>query len=333
MSLRDALHASVASARWALPFLPGEERAAALIFQADQGTCDRVTRSIAQKLAAAPGPGMIVGVGRSYASWVDASRAYDEATAALAYRLISGPGRAFTYTQPRGDDPTVAAELKARCDRLCRATISGEVADGGDESTTLFFQGMEEAHLSPQRVRHELDTLFTEIIDEFASLGISAAALSRELDMDYYQGVKRLRTMEESRALLARISAQARLTLKDRNLPFPEWRAKDVQNYVARHYADKDLSLRTAAEGLSISASYLSKLVKKFLGRSFVEYVTACRIRHARELLTTTDLMTHEIAEAAGFSDAGYFSSLFRRHEGMTPSEFRRDRRGKSQPG
>jgi len=331
ISLREALHASVSSARWALPFLTSEDRAAALIFQADQGTCDLVTRSIAHKLAAAGGAGTIVGVGRTYASWVDASRTYDEAAAALAYRLVSGPGRAFTYTQPKGDDPTITAELKARCDRLWKATISGEVADGGEEAAA-FFQSLQEARLSPQRVRHELDALFAAVIDGFASLGISAASLSRDLNLDYYQSVKRLRTMEESKALLAQLSGHAKVALKTRNLPLPEWKAKDVQSYVARHYADKDLSLRSAAEGLSISASYLSKLVKRFLGQSFVEYVTACRIAQARELLATTDLMTHEIAEATGFADAGYFSSLFRRHEGVTPSEFRRDRRRKSTP-
>jgi two-component system response regulator YesN len=331
LSLHESLRTSISSARWALPFLPGEDLAAALIFQADQSTCDLVTKSIAQKLAAARGAATIVGVGRTYASWVDATRTYDEATAALAYRLVSGPGRAFMYTQPKGDEPTVTAELRARCDLLSRATISGVAAESEDESAALFFRSLEEARLSPQRVRHELDSLFAAIIDGFASLGISAASLSRDLDLDYYQSVKHLRTMEESMAFLARLSRHAKLALKDRNLPLPEWKARDVQSYVARHYADKDLSLSKAAEGLSISASYLSKLVKKFLGQSFVEYVTAVRIAQARELLSTTDLMTHEIAEATGFGDAGYFSSLFRRHEGITPSEFRRERRGESQ--
>jgi two-component system response regulator YesN len=332
VSLHESLRTSISSSRWALPFLPGEERAAALIFQADQDTCDIVTGSIAGKLAAARGASTIVGVGRTYASWVDASRTYDEATAALAYRLVSGPGRAFTYAQPKGDDPAVTAELKARCDRLSRATISGEAASGVDDATRQFFHSLEEARLSPQRVRHELDSLFAAIIDGFAGLGISAASLSRDLDLDYYQSVKHLRTMEESTALLARLCGHARLALKDRNLPLPEWKAKDLQSYVARHYSDKDLSLSSAAKGLSISASYLSKLAKRFLGQSFVEYVTAFRMAQARELLSTTDLMTHEIAEATGFGDAGYFSSLFRRHEGITPSEFRRQRRRKSTP-
>jgi two-component system, response regulator YesN len=326
-SLNEALRASISTARWALPFLPGEERAAALIFQADQATCDLVAEAIAGRLAASRDAATIVGVGRAYASWVDASRTYDEAVAALACRLASGPGRAFAYRQPRGDGPSLTAELKERCDGLSRAVISGELTGASDQSVVRFFQGLDDAHLSPQRVRHELDSLFASIIDGFAGMGISAASLSTDLDLDYYQSVKRLRTREESAALLTRLSAHAKLALKDRNLPIPEWKAKDVQSWVARHYADKDLSLGKAAESLSISASYLSKLAKKFLGQSFLEYVTAVRIAQARDLLSTTDLMTHEIAEATGFGDAGYFSSLFRRHEGITPSEFRKQRR------
>jgi two-component system response regulator YesN len=59
--------------------------------------------------------------------------------------------------------------------------------------------------------------------------------------------------------------------------------------------------------------------------------VTSVRMDRARELLSTTDLMAHEIAEATGFGDAGYFSSLFKRHEGKTPSEFRKERRRQGQ--
>jgi two-component system response regulator YesN len=68
---------------------------------------------------------------------------------------------------------------------------------------------------------------------------------------------------------------------------------------------------------------------KRHLDRSVVDYLIDYRMERAKELLTTSDLMTYEIAEATGYPDAQYFSTVFKRHIGITPTEFRAQRRGK----
>jgi two-component system, response regulator YesN len=87
--------------------------------------------------------------------------------------------------------------------------------------------------------------------------------------------------------------------------------------------------VQKVAHSLSISASYLSKLVKRYLDVSFVEYLTAFRMEKAMELLATTDLMSYEVAEAAGYADPRYFGALFKKHTARTPSEYRAERRRK----
>jgi two-component system, response regulator YesN len=324
-----SVESAAATARWALTFSTGDTRAAALVFQTDPATCGRVAAAIAGCLATSPGSRLTVGLGRTYPSWKDAPRAYDEAVAALAYRLVSTGGTAFSYAPAREDDPGRIADLKAQGDRVCRATVSGDTREAVEHATELL-HGLRDAGLSPQRVRHEVDALFASVIDSFGALGLSAASLSDGLGIDYYRSVERLRTAEELTALLTRLSEHSRLTLAARNLPAPRWKALDVREYVGRHFAEKDLSVQKVAESLSISASYLSKLVKRYFHQSFVEYLTACRIRRAQELLFATDLMTYEIAEATGYPDARYFSSLFKKQAGLTPSEYRARERRKS---
>jgi two-component system response regulator YesN len=148
--------------------------------------------------------------------------------------------------------------------------------------------------------------------------------------MDYDLVVQRLRTAEEARTLLGKLAAYAGSILDARNLPTPEWKVRDFKDYVARHYGEKSLSVQTVAASLSISASYLSKLVKRYLDRSVIDYLTEYRMERAKELLATSDLMTYEIAEATGYPDARYFSSSFRRHVGVTPTEYRGERRRKT---
>jgi two-component system response regulator YesN len=267
-------------------------------------------------------------VGRSCAEWTAAARSYEEAVAALSYRLVRGRAGVFHWVAAREEDPTALAELKRLTDVLCRSVLAGEAVEVEEKADTLL-RRLGQAGLSPQRIRHEIEALFDVLLDGFAALGISAATLSEDLGLDYDRGVDRLKTAEEVRGLLSRLSAYARSVLRVRNLPAPKWKSLDVQEYVARHYADRELSVQKVADSLSISASYLTKLAKRYLGVSFVEYLTAFRMEKAMEMLATTDLMSYEIAEATGYADARYFGALFKKHTGRTPSEYRVERRRK----
>jgi two-component system response regulator YesN len=174
-------------------------------------------------------------------------------------------------------------------------------------------------------VRHEIGGLFAAILDSFRDLGVTPETVSRDLAVDYDRTVERLRAVEEIRDLLARLSAYAGSVLTRRNLPAPQWKILDFKEHVARHYGEKNLTVQRVAENLAISSSYLSKLIKRHLGTSFVDFLTDFRLARAKELLGTTDLMTYEIAEATGYPDAHYFSTIFRKRLGITPSDFREE--------
>jgi two-component system response regulator YesN len=324
--LSSVIEKAVQPARHALSFSAGEDREAIIVFEPGPPSCDRVTAAIARSIAAAGDHRSIVGTGRTYENWVDAARTFEEASAALAYRLVWGPGKPFLYTQSREENPTSLDELKSARERLTRAVVSGDVEET-NARTADFHALLASAELSPQRVRHEVGALFAGILDAFGDLGVSPATVSEDLGIDYDRTVERLRTAEESRDLLARLSAYAASVLVQRNIPAPQWKVLDFKAYVARHYGEQSLSVRKVAESLAISASYLSKLIKRHLDTSFVDYLTDFRLARAKELLGTTDLMTHEIAEATGYSDAHYFSSIFKKRFGITPSDFREEGR------
>jgi two-component system response regulator YesN len=324
-SLSETL-AAAASARWALPFSTGQDRDAVLVFETDTKSCDRAAGQIASRVVEKRAA--TVGIGRAYESWLDASRTYQEAVAALSYRLIAAPVKAFRYSQAKEDDPVSLAELKARKDKLCRATVSGQTIENAWEDFLAMIRSME---LSPQRVRHEIGSLFASVLDAFGALGVSSLTVSSDLCIDYYSTVERLKTMEKTRSLLNRLSSYSAKVVDLRNLHVPEWKVLDIKDYVARHYS-QSLSVQKIAESLSISSSYLSKLAKRYLHASFVDYLTDYRLQRAKDLLGTTGLMTYEIAEKVGYPDARYFSSIFKKRLGMTPSEYRNERR-RDKPG
>ncbi|SER35303.1 two component transcriptional regulator, AraC family [Gracilibacillus ureilyticus] len=93
--------------------------------------------------------------------------------------------------------------------------------------------------------------------------------------------------------------------------------------YIRKHYREQDLTLESVASTLHVSAVYLSKMIKKELGQSYVHIVTQMRIKKAKELLRYSDLNIRDVAEEVGYDSQHYFSTAFKKEEGMSPKQFK----------
>lgn len=95
--------------------------------------------------------------------------------------------------------------------------------------------------------------------------------------------------------------------------------------YIRDHYMDENMSLNTVAQVANISANHFSAMFSQNVGQTFIEYLTFIRMEHAKELLRCTGKRSSEIAEEVGYKDAHYFSYLFKKTQGMTPSDYRKN--------
>ena len=96
--------------------------------------------------------------------------------------------------------------------------------------------------------------------------------------------------------------------------------------YLEEHFSDPNLMLQDAAEAVHLSQSHLSTIFSQETGVTFTQYLTALRMAKARELLENSGLRSSQIAQEVGYNDAHYFSYLFKKSTGMTPSEYRREK-------
>lgn len=97
----------------------------------------------------------------------------------------------------------------------------------------------------------------------------------------------------------------------------------EIKNYLDEHYTDK-ISLDDLAERFFINKFYLSKIFKETYGTTVNNYLISKRITRAKQLLRFTDMTVDEIGVAVGMGDANYFSRMFRKVEGSSPSEYRK---------
>ena len=93
--------------------------------------------------------------------------------------------------------------------------------------------------------------------------------------------------------------------------------------YVKEHYADQNLTVETMCKNLGVSAAYFSTIFKKETGKTFINYLTDYRMEQAVEFLMTGDDKTYVIAEKTGYSDPNYFSYVFKKQFGMSPSKYK----------
>jgi two-component system, response regulator YesN len=104
-------------------------------------------------------------------------------------------------------------------------------------------------------------------------------------------------------------------------------RKDDLVGYAARRIEerfDTDIALGDVAAELEVSESTLGRRMKQVTGCTFVEYATMVRVRKALEMLADPACRVSEVACKVGISDARYFSALFKRYTGFTPSRFRK---------
>ena len=93
-------------------------------------------------------------------------------------------------------------------------------------------------------------------------------------------------------------------------------------NYIDQHYAE-DLTLNMVADHVFLNREYLSRRFKQEVGSTFSEYLTTLRLKRAKELLETSALRISEVATQIGIPNISYFSTIFRREFGCSPSEIR----------
>ena len=97
----------------------------------------------------------------------------------------------------------------------------------------------------------------------------------------------------------------------------------EAKLYMAQHFQNPNLMLQDVARAVNMSNSRFSTVFSQQAGQTFTEYLVYLRLNKAKELLRTTGGKSSQIAREVGYNDAHYFSYIFKKNVGMTPSEYR----------
>jgi two-component system response regulator YesN len=117
------------------------------------------------------------------------------------------------------------------------------------------------------------------------------------------------------------------LICKNRQATTKSFVSKAIE-YVEEHYADEDLTIEVICRYLNVSAAYFSTVFKKETGKTFINYLKEYQMKRAVDMLEAGDEKTYIIAQKVGYADPNYFSYVFKKQYGVSPSKYRLNRIG-----
>ncbi|MEF3312141.1 response regulator [Paenibacillus sp. GYB004] len=132
--------------------------------------------------------------------------------------------------------------------------------------------------------------------------------------------------IEKGKQLRSHLQEQERPEEAALDLDLAEVRGEEtfprIVQYVKEHFREP-ISLPDIAGRFYMHPNYVSQLFKKEMNMSFTKFLADIRMEYAGELLRTTSLSVGDIAELSGYNDYFYFARFFKKHTGVTPTEYR----------
>ncbi|MFS0723599.1 helix-turn-helix domain-containing protein [Paenibacillus sp. 1P07SE] len=139
-----------------------------------------------------------------------------------------------------------------------------------------------------------------------------------------YEALKACRTVNDFKHFFEHyLSLLAQTVRNKKEASESDYMISFVKDYVESHYGE-DISLDLLSQKLNITNSYLSSYFKEKTGINLSEYTHTFRMGKAMEMLQSTDLKIQDIASLVGYLTVAPFNRAFKRHTGVTPTEYRR---------
>lgn len=139
---------------------------------------------------------------------------------------------------------------------------------------------------------------------------------------DYLSDLINMDSMESIRSWFVEKMKNAVANMTTGSSDHTHYLVKQALEYIENNYGT-DISLNEISEKLNISSYYFSKLFKEETNEGFIEYLTRRRVDRAKEMLKDPAKSIKEVGSECGYSDPNYFSRIFKKSTGMTPTEYK----------
>ena len=172
----------------------------------------------------------------------------------------------------------------------------------------------------------QLQLFFTEIFVEILRLARNyqlSPEQMKEFDIDIYNEIRKYSSLEAFGNGLLEMCIHLKNSIRRERTDSAKLITENAKRFISEHYSDVSLTVDRVCGELNVSPAYFSALFKKETGMSFVTYLTKIRMEQALNLLNSTDEKSYIIAGMVGYDEPNYFSYVFKKYYGVSPSKYR----------
>lgn len=278
--------------------------------------CDRFCK-YARKIIGAV---VTVGVGQICENIMDLPQSYSTAREAVSYRVIYGACRAVNIREIAPREKGEATAPDNELNALFKA-----IRLGTEENVTEAVDKYMKKVVFPEKSLQYHHIAVIEMTGALYRFSVNNGIADGNFPADMKDLYSSLLDLEPKalRNWLLEISQAFRISLINARSRSTQSFVIKGQEYVRNNYADDTLSLDSVCSALNVSNSYFSTIFKKETGKSFIGYLTDYRMEQASRLLIETNEKNYIIAKQVGYADPNYFSYVFKRQFGVSPSKYR----------
>lgn len=266
---------------------------------------------------------LIIGAGKIYETILNAYNSYCEALISLNYNIsLSSNGVCLFDDLATGNsmDSKNITEFYSRLENIISKRNMDEVRTILEELEPLIIQNY-------YLYDYDLKSFFYQL----ASIPVNILLKNNLRITDVFEDgvninniVNSVETIVEFKTRYIQIIEKVISFLEKKSDLYVRKDIEKIKRFINGHFCDSSISLNMIADTIGLTPAYVSKLFKQELGISYVEYITDLRINRARELLENHNYKIYEIAEMTGYTNTNYFISLFKKHVGVPPAEYRK---------
>lgn len=264
-----------------------------------------------------------IALGTVYSSLTSLPDSYEEALEALGYKFILGNNQNIFYEEIKERKENQASIIK-NIDQDIIYSIDFTDKDNIQREVTRLFSNIKSAgrdsYLYSQLI---VSSIYMSSIQTLNEVGGNMGEIFED-PMEELKQISKSATIEDTlHQLLTSLYKIADYVNKRGGGKIPNLIDK-AKRYITKHYPTPSLSLDDVASHINVSNSYFSIIFKQETGYTFVDYLTLLRMEKAKYLLKASSYRTYEISELVGYNNSTYFSTLFKKQFGYSPSEYRK---------
>lgn len=262
------------------------------------------------------------GIGYVYDDPSEMRFSYRSAQNALDYRFILGTGKAI-YIDDVEPDNSIHLQLDEQEERVMLNAIKISSEEEITETIDNLFKKFQDLLLPFNQYRIYLMEIMTSILKLVQNYNLDINEIFGE-NFNCYSYLEAFDSIDEVKKWITNKAIKINDYIKKERINSSMLLIEKAKQYIKESYSDSDVSVEKLCSKLHVSPTYFSTIFKKETGENFVNYLTTVRLEEAVKLLNTTDDKTYMIAEKVGYPEANYFSYVFKKKFGVSPSKYRK---------